>query len=116
MIVYRGNSRCLTCGGQRPADVDLIVDGAQKQYVCPDCDYLIATGVVVHDHDAAYRVDPPDHHDDHEPEIPINTNLGTWEKWWSDRAIVSIIHGRVVAGDEGLADFIRYLEALHDGS
>lgn len=116
MKVRRTNDSCLTCGGQLPTKVNKVEKpSGELQYRCPDCGWKIAQGVVVRERGDA-QVQTPNHMSGAEPTVAINVDIHQWEKWWTDRAIVSAIHGRVVAGEEKLYQLICELENIYERS
>lgn len=101
----------MVCGGQMPRDVVLEQSRDYYRYVCPECGASICEGVVSEGGEPADSPASPPRHPTH---IDTSVDWATWEVWWTNRLVVSIIHGVVVGGEKEMADFVRSLEEKHD--
>lgn len=118
MRKVRNTSRdCINCGGHVPADVTHFVNGGIEIYSCPRCEEVLLEGIVAEDGEPARaRRAPPRANPNNPILVRDDIEFSTWETWWTDRAVVTMIHGRVVAGDTKLKDFVSKVLDIHGHS
>lgn len=112
MDVRHRPESCLNCGTLVPPKVKRKESPGRVTFTCPDCSSRIVDVAIIEDE---HGVDPRIHMPS-SPGDPTTLPVSGWkrvERWWTDKAIVSLIHGRPVSGDEKMAEFVRKFEEKH---
>lgn len=113
MLFRDTNSGCFNCGAQTPNTVVETSERALLLYECPDCHDRILSGIIQRDgipERVPIRVPPwiPD-----EATILPRGGWSTWEVWWTAAGTyVSLINGRVVAGNYKFYDHVQKIREL----
>lgn len=115
-MIYREPTKsCFCCGSQVPSSVRRIERGSSVVYECPECSDTILQGIVADGRSRAMSaLRPPDRMPDHASAMPMRTDFRIWEMWWTDRLHLAMMHGRRIAGNEALADFVSEMQDHND--
>jgi len=98
-----------------PSDVQCIRHGPSLKYTCPDCGVTVLQGIIQRGRERELSpIRPPDRVPDHLRTIPMSISYGTWEMWWTDRLYLVRIHGKQVAGDDALVEYVADIRDLYD--
>ena len=116
-MIYRATNRsCFTCGSQVPSEIECLRNGPAVEYECPTCGDNVLTGIVTRGTDREISpIRPPGRVPEHACTLPRSIAYGVWELWWTDQLYVVLMHGRQIAGNEHLAEFVNEVNEIYDG-